>query len=377
MSDTTPPLMLAEMRRIAREDLAPLAVKIDLEGFYPEDVLRMIGAAGGFRQHLASQQPSGSCDMPAAIDAMAIAGEECMSTAFMMWCQDACGWYVENSENQELRTSILPRIATGEALGGTALSNPMKFYSGIESLQLKAQEVPGGFRVRGQLPWVSNLGPAHCFGAIFQVGDKPGREVMALVPCNAEGLRIVQSAHFVALEGTRTFSVRFDDVFIPRETILADPTVPYLAKIRSGFILMQTGMALGLVQGSIDIMHKADRTHEHINRFLPDRPETFQEQLASLREEVRDLARTPWEQDKGFLRRVFAARLVAGQLSIAAASAALLHAGARGYLNHAPAQRRLRESYFVAIVTPAMKHLRKELARADADDPGAAGAACA
>jgi hypothetical protein len=54
----------------------------------------------------------------------------------------------------------------------------------------------------------------------------------------------VQAAHFVALEGTRTFSVRFDDVFIPAQSILADPVVPYLAKIRSGFILMQTGMAL-------------------------------------------------------------------------------------------------------------------------------------
>jgi len=365
--------MLAEMRRIVREDLAPLVVKIDLEGFYPEQILRKIGAAGGFRQHLASQQPSGTCDMLAAIEAMAVAGEECLSTAFMMWCQDACGWYLESSENQELRRSILPRIAEGEALGGTALSNPMKFYSGIEPLKLKAQEVPGGFRVQGQLPWVSNLGPEHFFGAIFQVDGKPGREVMALVPCNAEGLRIVQSAHFVALEGTRTFSVRFDDVFLPTESILADPAVPYLAKIRSGFILMQTGMALGLVQGSIDIMRKADRTHEDINRFLPDRPETFQEQLASLREEVRGLASAPWEQDKGFLRRVFAARLVAGQLSIAAASAALLHAGARGYLNNAPAQRRLRESYFVAIVTPAMKHLRKELARAEGNDAGSPG----
>ena len=373
MSDTTPPPMLAEMRRIVREDLAPLVVKIDLEGFYPEQILRKIGAAGGFRQHLASQQPSGTCDMLAAIEAMAVAGEECLSTAFMMWCQDACGWYLESSENQELRRSILPRIAEGEALGGTALSNPMKFYSGIEPLKLKAQEVPGGFRVQGQLPWVSNLGPEHFFGAIFQVDGKPGREVMALVPCNAEGLRIVQSAHFVALEGTRTFSVRFDDVFLPTESILADPAVPYLAKIRSGFILMQTGMALGLVQGSIDIMRKADRTHEDINRFLPDRPETFQEQLASLREEVRGLASAPWEQDKGFLRRVFAARLVAGQLSIAAASAALLHAGARGYLNNAPAQRRLRESYFVAIVTPAMKHLRKELARAEGNDAGSPG----
>jgi alkylation response protein AidB-like acyl-CoA dehydrogenase len=372
MSDTMTPPVLAEIRRIVREDLAPLTVKIDLEGFYPEEILRKLGAAGGFRQHLASQLPSRSCDMPAAVDAMAAAGEECLSTAFMMWCQDACGWYLENSDNPELRRSILPRIAAGEALGGTALSNPMKFYSEIEPLQLKAQAVPGGFRVRGQLPWVSNLGTEHCFGAIFQFEGKPGREIMALVPCNAEGLRIVQAAHFVALEGTRTFSVRFDDVFIPTESILANPALPFLAKIRSGFILLQTGMALGLIQGSIDIMNKADRTNEPINRFLPNRPETFKDQLAALHEEVRSLARTPWEQDKGFVRRVFAARLAAGQLSIAAASAALLHAGARGYLNNAPAQRRLRESHFIAIVTPSMKHLLKELARTEGNT-GASG----
>src|SRR6185503_10336598 len=137
-------------------------------------------------------------------------------------------------------------------------------------------------------------------------------------------------------------------------------------KIRCGFILMQTGMALGLIQGSIDIMQKSDRTHEHINRFLPDRPDAFQERLAALREEVHALARTPWEQGNAFWRRVLTARLQAGQLSIATASAALLHSGARGYLNNAPAQRRVRESHFVAIVTPSMKHLGKELAATEA-----------
>jgi alkylation response protein AidB-like acyl-CoA dehydrogenase len=372
MSTFTSSFTLAEMRRIVREDLAPLVVRIDVEGFYPEAVLRKIGAAGGFRQHLASQQASSSCDLATAIEAMAIAGEQCMATAFMMWCQDACAWYLENSENQELRNKILPRIASGDALGGTALSNPMKFYSGIEPLLLKAQEVPGGFTVQGQLPWVSNLGPDHCFGAVFQVDGKSRREIMALVPCNAEGLRITQSAHFVAMEGTRTFSVRFDDVFIPTESVLADPAAPFLRKIRSGFILLQIGMALGLVQGSIEIMQKADRAHEHINHFLPDRPDTCQQRLAALRDEVLDLARTPWEQDKAFWRRVVTARVAAGQLSIAAASAALLHAGARGYLTNAPAQRRVRESHFVAIVTPSMKHLRKELAALEGSDTIAA-----
>jgi alkylation response protein AidB-like acyl-CoA dehydrogenase len=367
-----PSFTLAEIRRIARDDLAPLVVRIDLEGFYPEAVLRRIGAAGGFRQHVASQQASSSCDMPSAIEAMAAAGEHCMATAFMMWCQDACGWYLENSENRELRNKVLPRIASGDALGGTALSNPMKYYSGIEPLLLKGQEVPGGFTVRGQLPWVSNLGPDHYFGAIFQVDAKPLREVMALVPCSAEGLRVTQSAHFVALEGTRTFSVRFDDVFIPAESILADPAGPFLRKVRPGFILLQIGMALGLVQGSIEIMQKADRVHEDINHFLPDRPDTCQQQLAALRDEVLDLARTPLEHDKAFWRRVVTARLAASQLSITAASAALLHAGARGYLSNAPAQRRLRESHFVAILTPSMKHLRKELAALDSSETIAA-----
>jgi len=47
---------------------------------------------------------------------------------------------------------------------------------------------------------------------------------------------------------------------------------------------------------------------------------------------------------------------------VAAAHAAMLHCGARGYVANGAAQRRLREAYFVAIVTPAIKQLKKMLA---------------
>jgi rubredoxin len=40
-----------------------------------------------------------------------------------------------------------------------------------------------------------------------------------------------------------------------------------------------------------------------------------------------------------------------------------MHQGARGYLMSSEVQRRVREAQFVAIVTPAIKHLRKEIAR--------------
>jgi hypothetical protein len=41
----------------------------------------------------------------------------------------------------------------------------------------------------------------------------------------------------------------------------------------------------------------------------------------------------------------------------------MLHTGAAGYALASAAQRRLREGYFVAIETPAIKHLRKEIDR--------------
>jgi len=50
--------------------------------------------------------------------------------------------------------------------------------------------------------------------------------------------------------------------------------------------------------------------------------------------------------DDSYWRRVVALRLKGGEASVAAAHAAMLHCGARGYLKSHRAQRRLRESYF-------------------------------
>ena len=58
---------------------------------------------------------------------------------------------------------------------------------------------------------------------------------------------------------------------------------------------------------------------------------------------------------------VLKVRAHASELALRAANSAVLHAGAKGYLMRHPAQRRLREAVFVAIVTPALKHLRKEI----------------
>jgi alkylation response protein AidB-like acyl-CoA dehydrogenase len=353
--------MVETVRELARRQLAPIVRKIDAEALYPEAVLRAFGRAGAFARHLPDETPGGP-DLVGAIRAMAAAGEYCMATSFCMWCQDALAWYIFCSDNAPLKAELGRRVAAGEALGGTALSNPMKMLFGIEPIRLKGKRIAGGYAVRGALPYVSNLGGDHYFGAVFEVEDAPKRHVMAIVSCATQGLELSGNTKFVALDGTRTFSVQMRDASIPDSYLLADPSDAFITRIRAGFVLLQAGMAIGLVRGCIALMRQVRGPLGHVNKYLDIQPEQLTDELAALETSVERLAATPFEHDRGYWRAVIEARLKLSEATLAAAQAAMLHCGARGYIANATAQRRLRESYFVAIVTPAIKQLKKMLA---------------
>ena len=363
--DTMPTLddLLADTGAIVERELKPLTLKIDREGLYPESVMRSLGAAGVFRHHLPDARPDGLHDFPAAIQAMGTVSHECLSTGFAVWCQDTCGWYLQSAAEPAVRELWLPRLASGEVLGGTGMSNTMKAFSGIEDLRLTGERVDGGYVVNGSLPWVSNLGEDHVFGTLFSTGEGTGKTVMALVDCAAPGFSLRQSAHFMALEGTRTFACIFENVFIPDAHIIDHDGAAFLRRARAGLVLLQFGMGVGNIQSCIDICRSVEPMLGHVNQFLDDRPDELQEALDDTVDAVMALAEDPFETSDEYFREILELRLAAGELALRASQSAMLHTGAKGYLSNAPAQRKLRESYFVAIVTPAIKHLRKELSR--------------
>jgi alkylation response protein AidB-like acyl-CoA dehydrogenase len=344
-------------------ELAPIAGKIDHEGLYPGRAMRALGAAGLFRDHLAAFSPRPS--IAAATRKMAMVGRTCMSTAFCTWCQDAAGWYLEQSDNTALRDALQPGLALGEQMGGTGLSNPMKSFAGIETLKLRGRRVEGGYEVSGVLPWVSNLGDGHLFGTVFALADAPEHRVMAMFRCGHDGVEIRQNAVFVALEGTGTYSVLFRRAFIRDEQVLADPLGDMVKRIKAGFILLQAGMGMGVTAGCIDLMRESNQTHGHSNKYLPKGPDDYAGELAEIEAEIDRLGATPLEQAPEYMRAVLTTRLRVSELVLEAAQAALMHAGSRGYIMGSPVNRRIREAQFAAIITPSIRHLRQELQRTD------------
>jgi len=361
---TSADAMLAAVREIADGALAELAEDID-RGVYPESVLKRLGEVGAYRAHLGLD--GAEPDYGAAIQAITEVSRVCGATGFMMWCHDVCGLYMEASGNAALMGSALEDHASARTLGATGMSNPMKTFAGIETLLLRARPVDGGYVINGTLPWVSNLGPDHYFGAVAVVeGEAAAREIMFIVRCGAPGVELRECPSFSAMEGTNTWAVRLTDHFIGAADLIADPVRPFIGRIRAAFILLQCGMGLGVAQGAIDSMWTVERQLGHVNEHLDDRPDELQAELDALTARTLALARTPFGTDNEFLIDVLDARAHASELALRAAQSALLHHGARGYLMSSPVQRRVRESHFVAIVTPAIKHLRKEIARLSA-----------
>jgi alkylation response protein AidB-like acyl-CoA dehydrogenase len=371
LSTAAPHDHCAALEQLIAQQLAPQVNVIDLEGIYPETFLREAGQIGAFGGVVAPEWGGQGLGLGYTIQVMSTIAECCLSTAFIHWCQTACARYIQLSDNDDAKARWLPGLANGQQLGGTGLSNTFKSCAQIERFLLTARRVEGGYEINGTLPWVSNLGNDHIFVTACPVeGD--GRLVFFIVFCGQDGFKLVDGAHFAALEGTRTLACQFRRVHIPDSQILAQPehSASYLAQIQPGMILAQLGMGLGLIRDCIRLIESVHKTHQHINCFESDQSGDLRcaldaAQAETLRLAARLDAGVSSSECAPLRTEVLRVRLAGGELCLRAAHAAMLHQGARGYLRTATAQRRLREAYFVAIVTPSLKHLRREIARCD------------
>ncbi|MCG8668347.1 MAG: acyl-CoA/acyl-ACP dehydrogenase [Pseudomonadales bacterium] len=355
--------LLERVKKIVDEDLAPQVLAIDREGIYPKEVMQKLGAAGAFRRHLPSLTEDGKAHFDEAMRAMAIVSRVCMNTGFTMWCQVTLAWYIEKSPNAEVRNKLLEKVACGEVLGGTALSNPMKHLSGIEPLKITATEVDNGFIINGTLPWVSNLGEDHWFASIAAIDTDPTRKVMFAVDCSSPGFSLRQCAEFIALEGSQTFACHYDNVFIPKECLIADPIPEYLQSIKAGFVFLQIGMGVGVIQACSDYMHEFNQSLSHVNCYLDYQTDELDQDIKDYIAACDVLATEIGDSSDRFFVDILKLRKTISELSLKAGESAMLHGGARSYLHDSVAQRKLREAYFVAMISPSIKHIRKEIDR--------------
>ena len=309
-------------RRLADEVLRPEAEDVELHGV-PRSHLAALAAAGLFG--VTAPAAYGGTDQPVEVIREIV---EILAGA------DASTWFVWTQHHTPVRTLVrgtndalrdrwLPKLATGSALAGVAFTHLRR--PGAPAV--RANRAAGGWRIDGDLAWLTSWGLAD----VFLVGAVGGEQVvwMLLPLTEMEGVA-AQALDLVAMRGTSTVSVHLGDVFVnDADVVLVEPLDEWRAND---------------AERTADVSPAVFGVTSECVRRLGDAGAAFAVQVDELRATAYGL-----QDGQGPRAERIAVRAQAHALALRA-SAALVAAGAgRSMLAGNPAQRLAREALFLLI----------------------------
>jgi alkylation response protein AidB-like acyl-CoA dehydrogenase len=300
-------------------------------------------------------------DIGHAIEAIAAVGERSMAAAFVSWSQRVFIEFLLHTSNTALRDEYLTDLQVGRIAGASALSNAMKFLSGIESLQIEARRDGAGWKLNGIMPWVTNLRPQGYIVAAAVALPEGGAAVVALRE-NATGLERTPDLALLGLQSTNTAAIRLHDTPADTSILLHAQAHEFLPQLRPAFVGLQCAMSIGLARRALAETRRAGSGRAAVTSLAGplDETATRVERLTrDLVQGVRDGSLVARPMD------LFELRIGLAEAASAAVQLELQAAGGLAYLQgRQPGfPRRWREAAFVPIVTPSLVQLKTEIAR--------------
>ncbi len=334
-------------------------------------VLPQLAAAGVLRLGVpAARGGVPDTDAGDAIDMVARLAELSVAGAFVAWSQRVFIEYLLRSPNTDLADRWLTPLLNGEQAGATALSNAMKYLSGIESLQIAASADGGAWVLDGHMPWVTNL-RGRGFLVAAAVAAPDGTPAVVALPHDAAGLTRSADLPLLGLQASNTAALEARGVRIGPEWLIHPDARQYLPQARPAFAGMQCGLSIGLARAALRAAAQAVQG-QGARGILGQPLEALDGQVETLAARliagVRDggFVAEPW--------RLFEIRIALAEAALQAVQLELQACGGAAYLLPAGADfaRRWREAAFLPIVTPSVVQLKTELAKRQARLAGAA-----
>ncbi|WP_370633044.1 acyl-CoA dehydrogenase family protein [Achromobacter sp. ACM05] len=328
-------------------------------------VLPRLASAGLFRIGVPEAQGGlAGTDIGDAIEAVSQVAERSVASAFVAWGQRVFIEYLLTSPNAALAERWLAPLLAGELAGATALSNAMKFLSGIESLQIAARDVDGQWTLDGRMPWVTNLRPQG-FLVAAAVTAPDGTPAVVALPHDIAGLERSADLSLLALQSSNTAALDVSGVRIGPEWLIHADARQYLPGARPAFAGLQCGLSIGLARRALQAAGQAGQGQASrgiLGQPLQALSAQLEDLTAGLIAGVRSqrFVAEPWA--------LFEIRIALAEVANAAVQLELQASGGAAYLKPGGAgfARRWREAAFLPIVTPSLVQLKTELAKRQA-----------
>lgn len=205
--------------RLVADKIAPRAAETDETGAFVHEQLRVLADAGLFGANLPDPFGAG-LSAPALMRAVEIVAGGCGSTVSALTAHYLATDSVLIGGTDAQRLAILPRAATGEALGAFALTEPAA-GSDPADMKTRARRTGDGWHLTGSKCFISNGGVAD-FLVVFAVTDPDAghRGISAfLVGPGTDGFQAGPPERTMGLKGGHVFPLSFD-CHLPDDALL-------------------------------------------------------------------------------------------------------------------------------------------------------------
>ncbi|RPH37462.1 MAG: acyl-CoA dehydrogenase [Planctomycetota bacterium] len=162
--------------------------------------------------------------------------------------QSACS-LIARSTNDSLRARLLPLLARGEATSAIAFSHLRRAGPPL----VQATPAPGGYHLRGRLPWVTGWG---IFTLCLTAAPLPDGRILFAVHPLAPSATMTASPPLAlaAMEVTQTVTVEVHDHFIPESDVVDLHPPTWIQENDRIAVVLQSPLALGCAQAGIDVL---------------------------------------------------------------------------------------------------------------------------
>ena len=250
--------------RFADEQILPLATEIDKNDRFPRELWEPMGALGLHGITVEEQWGGlglGYLDHVIAVEEVSRAsGAVGLSYGAH---SNLCINQIRRWGNEEQKAKYLPKLISGEHVGSLAMSE-VGAGSDVVSMKMKADSVPGGFRLNGTKFWITNGTCADTLVVYAKTAPAAAsRGITAfLIEKDMPGVSFGAAEQFMFNLGVRNSEVYLENVTVPVENIVVP--APRFKDLIGSFNIERLGnatMGLGVAQAGVFTQVAAGSTH--------------------------------------------------------------------------------------------------------------------
>ena len=266
----------------------------------------------------------------------------CLASTFVLTQRNAAIQRIVRSENEELRKELLPELATDSLFATVGISHLTTSRQHLSTPAVTAEKLDAGYILNGEVPWVTGADKADiivCGGTL----EDDTQILVALETCT-EGVEIAPAVPLMALNSSRTATVRLSNVFVSLQFLLHGPVENVMKQTGGGAGSYTTSaLAVGHAANAITLLgNEANRRPELTEILQP-----FADEHASISADLALAAADTSDAPSHLSAETMRQR--SNSLALRASQAALAASKGAGFVASHPASRLVAEAMFFLV----------------------------